>query len=161
MTWGRPKARRSGTRGPSERTLAASFGTARARGFSGFRVAHSIRRRQAAAAGARKARARRRSGPASSRARFCGAPAEPGIASRSPYCCGQRAFARWRLCLRHSNWRGGRRYPLVPPQRAASRATLGSYSSLRPFGCGPPLSAGLPVRSCRPPRHSGAGCGGF
>jgi len=56
-------------------------------------------------------------------------------------------------------WRGGRRSPLVPPRRAASRASRSSSSLLRPFGCSPPRSAGLPVRSCRPPRHSGPGCG--
>ena len=53
-------------------------------------------------------------------------------------------------------WRDGRRFPLVPPRRAATRASLRSSTALRPCGCGPPRPAGLPVRSCRPSRHSSA-----
>jgi len=75
-------------------------------------------------------------------------------------CCGRRAIAQrlWPPAVDLAGWAS---LPLVPPRRAASRAALGSSSSFRPFGCGPPLSAGLPVRSCRPPRHFGAGCGGW
>jgi hypothetical protein len=58
--------------------------------------------------------------------------------------------------LRHSIWRDERRFPVGLPRHAATRAALGSYTPFRPFGCGLPPSAGLSVRSCRSPRHSGA-----
>ena len=63
------------------------------------------------------------------------------------------------LMRRHADGRGERRFPVVLPRHAASRAVPGSFTPLRPFGCDLPLTAGLPVRSCRSPRPSGAGCG--
>jgi len=57
-------------------------------------------------------------------------------------------------------WRGGRRYPLVPPRRAASCASLCSSTLLRPCQV-QPASIGGDCRSAPAahPRHSGPGCG--
>ena len=58
--------------------------------------------------------------------------------------CGHRGYARDDVCLRHTDCRGERRSPLVPPRRPASLALPGSSASLRPFGCSPSLK-----RDCR------------
>lgn len=68
--------------------------------------------------------------------------------------CGRRSCAG---VARGLGQGGGRRYPLVPPRRAATEAAPQSSTTFRPFGCSPSPSAGLPVRSLPPTPFSGAG----
>ncbi len=77
-----------------------------------------------------------RSAPPSRRAGVSSARAVTTELTRGRTCGRHAAIARERairVCLRPSAWRGGRRYPLVPPQRATTWS-LGSRSStsLRP-----------------------------
>jgi len=76
----------------------------------------------------------------------------PLVRMRSSRC------ARWRWPPA-SIWRGERRLPLGPSRRATTPASPECSISLRPCGCSPAPSTGLWGRSCRSPRHSGAGCG--
>jgi len=111
-----------------------------------FRVTHSIRPEGAAAA---DARARAHAAATAARIRECCFDGRLRRRALRADGCGRRAGAA-AFCLRHSNWRGWASLPSSPA--AAGRNPLrGSSSSFRPCRCGPPLSARLPVRSCRSP----------
>jgi len=103
-----------------------------------------------------EARARHHDDRPASRVLLRFGPGGAGALARSG--CGRRA-RRGGVGLRHSIWRGGRRYPLVLPRRAATRLhrVLHFVAALRVR----PASAGGTSGSLLPPtRHSGAGCGG-
>ena len=51
--------------------------------------------------------------------------------------------------------------PFRPAAACRKPRSRGSSASLRPFGCGPPLTAGLPVAFRRPPRSPGNCGAGF